>query len=75
MHGETYRTPRHYNYLKHHAPQRITPGTLESKVHMGIGGWVGIVAGGIGIIVMLIILLCRLGAWSVCDGLGRRHVI
>lgn len=42
---------------------------------MSMGAIIGIVGGGICIIVMLIILLCRIGAWSLCDGLERRHVV
>lgn len=42
---------------------------------MNVGGIISIAVGGICIIVMLIVLLCRIGAWSLCDGLERRHVV
>lgn len=42
---------------------------------MNVGGIISIAVGGICIIVMLIILLCRIGAWSFCEGLERRHVV
>jgi hypothetical protein len=42
---------------------------------MSVGGIIGIAVGGICIVVMLIILLCRIGAWSLCEGLERRHVV
>lgn len=42
---------------------------------MNVGGIISITVGGVCIIVMLIILLCRIGAWSLCDGLERGHVV
>jgi hypothetical protein len=42
---------------------------------MSEAGIVGIAVGGTCIIVMIIILLCRIGAWSLCDGLERRRVV
>lgn len=42
---------------------------------MNVVGIISIAVGGICIIVMLIVLLCRIGAWSLCDGLERRHVV
>lgn len=42
---------------------------------MNVGGIISIAVGGICITVMLIILLCRIGAWSFCEGLERRHVV
>lgn len=42
---------------------------------MGITGIVGIAVGGTCIVLTVIILLCRLRAWSVLNGLDRRHII
>lgn len=42
---------------------------------MNVASIISIAAGGICITVMLIILLCRIGAWSLCDGLERRHAV
>lgn len=57
----------------------LTIGTASRRTRrtgtMNVGGIISIVVGGICIIVMLIVLLCRIGAWSLCNGLERRHVV